>query len=412
MFDRVNIRVPPRLIEAARESQYANREALGSREVERRVERRITEQVEVIRRARPGQDREKGGQLEFGPGPRAYQSKRRRYDERPVEVGVGFLAERPDNRVPPQTTSIQNGTGKYAIGSGDGLDWIVESFTETTAPPSTPEPPMISSPGTYVASYQYTLWLPPDSIILPINNQIIVILYQAIVDVSATITRYVVDLEGYVPPGTSFFAAGGLFTWIRGETTRSTRRQGTAYLVSKNKVERLNYPSGFVDTVYVPLAGHSNIGRIETMGVYRAPGDIVTSNIYTGLLSGWVDGVTIEQATAAYGKEIPVLWAQSGYPFDQSYFLNAAPINGQIKFGAVPGLTLADLQAGAEPQNDSLARTYRHVVSENAAIPGSLFSVPQDYYLSRNPLIIGYDYHGGTYCRDRLAELGVNLPTQ
>ena len=53
MAGRVNLNVPPRLIESARAAQYANREAQGARELARRIESKVRQQRQAAKRAQP-----------------------------------------------------------------------------------------------------------------------------------------------------------------------------------------------------------------------------------------------------------------------------------------------------------------------------------------------------------------------
>jgi hypothetical protein len=53
MAGRVNLNVPPRLIESARAAQYANREAQGARELDRRIEGKVRQQRQAAKRAQP-----------------------------------------------------------------------------------------------------------------------------------------------------------------------------------------------------------------------------------------------------------------------------------------------------------------------------------------------------------------------
>lgn len=62
----VRLNVPPRLIESARAAQYANRESLGSRELEERIKKRTKIKAVQERKKNPlAQQEREGGQLEF-----------------------------------------------------------------------------------------------------------------------------------------------------------------------------------------------------------------------------------------------------------------------------------------------------------------------------------------------------------
>jgi hypothetical protein len=89
MAGRVNLNVPPRLIESARAAQYANREAQGARELARRIEGKVRQQRQAAKRAQP-QAQTAEGQGAVFDAPASKRVPRIWRKRRPLGGGNGY----------------------------------------------------------------------------------------------------------------------------------------------------------------------------------------------------------------------------------------------------------------------------------------------------------------------------------
>ena len=102
MAGRVNLNVPPQLIESARAAQYANREAQGARELARKIESKVRQQRQAAKRAQP-QAQTIDGQGAVFDAPALKRVPRIWRKRRPLVggngYGIGYIASYETNTI-------------------------------------------------------------------------------------------------------------------------------------------------------------------------------------------------------------------------------------------------------------------------------------------------------------------------
>lgn len=128
MPGRVNISIPPRLIESARAAQYANREVLGGRTLSDRIKARIGARRAAVLRAQAMQPDRIGGALELEPlgDVRRIWRKRRRATAFTYFIEGKRTSVPPSNVVPPGT--VFDSWLVYVDKDGERTDDLVETF--------------------------------------------------------------------------------------------------------------------------------------------------------------------------------------------------------------------------------------------------------------------------------------------
>ena len=139
-------------------------------------------------------------------------------------------------------------------------------------------------------------------------------------------------------------------------------------------------------------------GIINTaIGAYRSAD--TSSVVYEGIApDGTFNAVSPQQAKESYatysGKpEIPVL----GYRTERDPAVISAPTTEVGAFGIIPDASVT------EPITSNMLAA--GLDDELGQRPGpNAENQPEPVRMA-----VTYDYHGGTYCRDRLSQLGINL---
>jgi hypothetical protein len=439
---RVNLRVPPRLIESARAAQYANRETFGARNALDRMAKEVDRRVEAEQRAAPGRDPQRGGLLDFEKRRIPRPKLRRRW--RPVvDVGTGWFIN-----------------DEFSPGLGREL---MSSSFNTNNPPLGPEPPsfwggpfeggiLIPSPQfksrvstytqkwrLYIGSGDGSKW---ETVFLQASErQEFNISMQYVYTADSTgpfaytagswsAKSTVPQLEWWhLPLGGDRIiflltlsqkdgAINGTFEWSGGyadgspvytsPNTSSTQDiESVGFVITQTDVTRINL-SQIPDFIRgnEPISYEDNIGPFGEFGIAlakpRSPFDgfssigasfnACTSAVYDQIMRYPDEEMTPTQANDLYrsfsGRDIPVL----GYERTSTGSPN--PTTEAGTFGEIIGATVL----GA-PGSGVLDRTLERKPSTDAQVP-----VPYPPYE-----LITYDYHGGSYCRDRLADLGLTL---
>jgi hypothetical protein len=125
MAGRVNLNVPPRLIESARAAQYANREVQSAAEQARRLRGKVQQRQEAARRAQPqaqAADR-RGGVFDAPAINRAPRIWRRRRALTGYKYGAAYL-----------TIGNLESESVYRISSPNGKSYLLFSPPSTTSP--------------------------------------------------------------------------------------------------------------------------------------------------------------------------------------------------------------------------------------------------------------------------------------
>lgn len=137
----------------------------------------------------------------------------------------------------------------------------------------------------------------------------------------------------------------------------------------------------------------------SSIGIYQSRGALHSSAMFEGIAqNGDFISVLAQQAKSSYaafsGKtEIPVLHYKPNDPLAAS-----TPTTEEGLFGIIPGASVTEpitsgmLAAGLDDELEQRPGPN----AENQPEP--------------TELVVAYDYHGGTYCRSRLAALGITLP--
>ena len=155
-------------------------------------------------------------------------------------------------------------------------------------------------------------------------------------------------------------------------------------------VYQINHPNPYVAT---------ELGSFPpTASPYRIDSKSVSSVVYESIApDGTFSAVSAQQAKTSYAEysgiaEIPVL----GYERDDPP-VASTPTTERGSFGIIP-----DASVTAPVTTEMLAAG---LDDELEQFPGpNAANQPEPVQM-----VVAYDYHGGSYCRDRLTQLGINL---
>ena len=389
MAGRVRLNVPPRLIESARAAQYANREAQGARELARRIESKVRQQRQAAKRAQP-QAQTFDGQGAVFDAPALKRVPRIWRKRRPLvggRHGVGWLHIEQNNPVVP----VFSGTGSLeliiTVGTGSGEIWrqvrhTVNCSRNFDGPPGDP-----SNFSTFHTLSQLASF--------PAGQSDIVFVFLL------TQFRHTINSSGIT---TSYSAINTI---------------QISFLITDDSITEATHP--------IPVYAQRVIDIGEFVGPGpgpRGPGDFRETGIYKYIgidLQGDLDRIdyavsssaifeaiapdgtfnysySAQEAKASYAAfsgnaEIPVL----GYKRDDP-LAASTPTTERGVFGIIPGASVtapitAEMRA-ARLEDEQVQQPAPS--AENRTEPVGM--------------IVAYDYHGGTYCRDQLARLGITLP--
>jgi hypothetical protein len=174
--------------------------------------------------------------------------------------------------------------------------------------------------------------------------------------------------------------------------------------------------------------------RIYAIGHTQAAGqapflsieDRVSSAVYDGLFLPVGERLYAQDALRLYGSNVPVLGATrvSDLSYDSYQWehgeTSPSLLNFATTFGIMDDLSLTSSQLPSGYNAHVTPRTSPVVLSDTVERKPINYSVPvEPAPLSGQPgesipsgaiaLLTTYDYHGGSYCRDRLADLGLTL---
>jgi hypothetical protein len=408
---RVNLRVPPQVVEDARAAQYANRETLAARDDARRAHRRAQQQVDAIRRVQPDLGRQRGGQLEFERPPLQRLWRRRGGRVlRPVDVGVAWLATDLDqgdflasiqsiHDEAIQNNTCQLNTNNNYIGSSDGSQWLVIGDGSTYVDSIAQSPELFAQVAHFV---EYThLPLGDNAMIAIIEiaryesqrvpdpfygwqiynlRSTLKTFFYVVAESSVQLIRSIAGQPGFMPPQDQWYSGTlplNRFLFYRDEADGLIKR--------RLLVPRIRKSFTIYDRNAYAWSHHGAAG-------YGTP----TSASYDQfrLYPNSYTSITAEEAEAAYasyanGGTIPVL----GY--ERQTVGGYSPLTERGQFGVIPDALTTDPSTWAFTE---LERTLDRAPAALASTPGA-----------DNQILIAYDYHGGTFCRDSLAQLGITL---
>lgn len=384
MAGRVNLKVPPRLIESARAAQYANREAQGARELARRIENKVRQQRQAAIRARP-QAQTADGQGAVFDAPALKRVPRIWRKRRPLvggRYGVGWLHVGESYTVTSsQTASLEL---VITVGTGSGEIWRQARHTVNYSrsdfssnfhalsqvnlfPAGQSDMALVISITQFLHTFNFS---GPGGSFNAINTRQISLL---ITDDSITELAHPVPV--YAQRQIDYWEANGPFP-------------GLIYLTPFN----ISSSIGIDYFNLLGLAGSS----ISIVGL----GSNCSSSIYETISTNgdWYQNYSPQQAKASYAAfsgnaEIPVL----GYKRDDPS-VASTPTTERGVFGIIPGASVT------EPVTAEMRAA--ELEDKQVQEPGPIAE-------SRTEpvgMIVAYDYHGGTYCRDQLARLGITLP--
>ncbi len=378
---RVNLRVPPRLIESARAAQYANRETFGARAAQDRMAKEVDRRVEAEQRDAPGRDPQRGGLLDFEkrriPRPKLRNRWRPRWS---VNTGFVYILSGQPPGSPYGTWRnriwVAPGNGSQwtlvldELNSTFGFAWLPLSdgmailFAHVGFPPAQP-------PQTVVTGYKVTF-----------DNVSEIVVPES---VAMKFFKPAYD-PGYSPLLTDFYNVN--------------------YLGSKFY--------GFGHTQAVGQAPFLSLDNRASSAVYDGLSLTVGEHLYA------------QDALSLYGSSIPVLGATRTSGLRSDVYLRTpdatdpALLGLATTFGIMDDLSLTSSQLPSGHAVPITPRTSPVVLSDTVE------RIPVSYSLPVEPtpsdiapggavpgglvnLLTTYDYHGGSYCQDRLADLGLAL---
>ena len=400
MAGRVDLRVPPRLIESARAAQYANREVLGARSLERQIKAKVKQRQEASERANPLQSGQReGGVLEFQQAPlqRIWRRPRRRGE---VDVAVGYV------RGFYQLVEGYPTIGAYRVFSADGSAYIdlQESFVTGN-----------------------------ERIELGIINEYSVLMTLPIGGGTGELLllRFFVRILMLNPQDDRHrYAVADLKSFIVGPSSVKSINIGMPAFVdplvtsSNNRVYNAVHGTQYGLGVRQYWTGENLAAAAQIM---QSEPHFSTSAIFyklTGRLS--LDGLATALEVQNLFKEdtgrnlIPVLGSQGFFPATRffgggaSTFLDRAASAPPPVFGVIPGATVTDpwlISVWGNPATDE--QPWPYTLEDELFAPSCNPVLPApglNTFGQEDTCLLAYDYHGGTYCRDQLAALGITLP--
>ncbi|MBU6250969.1 MAG: hypothetical protein KGO47_07385 [Cyanobacteria bacterium REEB417] len=429
MASRVNLNLPPWLIESARAAQYANREALGARSLEAQIKAKVKQRKEAEERAKPLQTRQReGGLLEFQrePTQRIWRRPRVRGE---VDVGVGLsrFSVRPGT-IATRTENDYEDFRYYGTANGDKWSEKVPNFGIKTTVTNLSGSADGGDASSDSLSKQYSTL----EIVLPLGNKLLLILVitvhvtvQTVIrnnEVVAessftnverysaraiTISDFSITDQSIAVPSFVLDAAPptGVYTDLHFDPYPSFRNVLGDYITGKV------FGFGFIKYAnWEPLKASSTLGR-----VYVSQEGFATSSAYQALKSQLQ--IPFDQYLSqfkAYKNDedpVPLNLVFEGYPFPPFfsglfYRLDNLANTRIGTYGEDPDAqVLSDLQPRIPLPTEN---EIYHTLGELTNLPSSFYELAASPEADR--LLIAYDMHGGTYCRDQLAALGITLP--
>jgi len=451
MVDRVSLNLPPRLIESARAAQYANREALGGRTLTDKIKAKVKARRAALAlvRAQPLTPDRAGGALEEleERDPLKWRIWRKRRPGGEVAVGVAWLhisqnytitsnSETPyddswSNGIPGSswdplsgpTTRRVGGIGSASatlefvitVGTRSGEAWnrfryaldlsvqtnyyykdthYVVYFTDANGNQQYTTTSKIDVYESKSSIFFTRLWY---SIFPAGQSDLILVVTIA----KFAITGYYGDTEnGHYSDGAFNLQSTRQISFLVTQSSITELTHGIPAFMQKQIDNELavgtNRPHSSVNNPSVTIKPAFSQAAI---GIYARGFNSASSVSYEGIASsGTHSTVTPQQAKASYAAysgnpEIPILGYRRNDPLTTSTPTTERGVFGIIPAASVTGaVTSGMLAAGLD---DELEQR-----------PGSnAQNQPESV-----EMIIAYDYHGSTYCRRRLAALGITLP--
>ena len=459
MPGRVNVNIPPRVIESARAAQYANREALDGRVLTEKIKAKVQARRAAVLRQRPGATPDRGDDSPPARDPLKWRIWRKRRPRKPVDVGVAWLDVGYNYTVFPDTGPYYDSGWSNGLPSGNSLNGFGD-FTRSTritqySTTETASLEFVITVGTgsgetwkqvkhsvsFVGTYNYfrewtiyrfdgfgypqilekfqfvvssshnhsaRLWYE----VLPAGpSEIILVVVIAQFNVSGTF------YDNGEEPDDPRVSGSGDDTSSPGNLTAPSTKQ-ISFLITQSSVTELTHaiPAFMQKKIDAVLALPPNEwpdfgvdepdirinqvfprsiigdGIINTaIGAYRSAS--VSSVIYEGIApDGTFSAVSAQQAKTSYAEysgiaEIPIL----GYRTERDPAVISTPTTEKGVFGIIPDASVT-LPVTAEMLAAGL-------VDELEQVPGpSAANQPEPVRMA-----VAYDYHGGSYCRDRLA---------
>ena len=470
MAGRVNLNVPPRLIESARAAQYANREAQGARELARRIESKVRQQRQAAKRAQPqAQTADGQGAVFDAPAlkrvPRIWRKRRPlvggRYGVGWLHIGESYtvtsdvynvsdsdwsngyvylgngsglntstepwdqapnsITERSISVTQSQTTSLEL---VFTVGTGSGETWkqvrhtVNFSFLQTTdSYLSSRMVPYYTDPYGNV-SYRVEDYNTTD---ITRSDSFYALLQFALFPAGQSDMVLVASVTQFQHSYSSASAFGSSTSSTSSFNAMSTRQ--ISFLITDDSITELTHPvpvyaqrqigywaanGPFPNIGYLSQTSISKSIGIDPQGGQGANFAASSSSvIFESILpdgasfvdaNNFIQNYSPQQAKASYAAfsgntEIPVL----GYKRDDP-LAASTPTTERGVFGIIPGASVtapvtAEMRA-AEWEDEQVQEP--GPIAESRAEPVGM--------------VIAYDYHGGTYCRDQLARLGITLP--
>lgn len=417
MASLVNLNVPPRLIESARAAQYANREALNSRELDARIKAKAEQRHAAALRAQPLPDDRVGGVLEFQQRPMG-RIRTRRQVVRQVEAGLGWSHQDGNASLIDTRIYIQSGDGSRVVSFSrrpDNWDGMGSSIQADL--PGGGRKLQLVDEVDYVLpvdenSFLYLLVISTPTLTYtsaisggtaeltaaPYAQGCLVSQYEArrvSVPVPAFALRHLIA-EGPVDYANR---QRYYFEYL------NPRYYGLGWRrLDDGPVDNHPFPAGSAVPFRVPLG-------LSGLTSFRS----ASSAVYMALGTARSADVTAEEVQQDFERsggigEIPVI----NVSYNKNWFLRES---GQeiMTAGLLSDATVFDPLLKPYPSSGQPYEPY------DIRPPYFLQDSQAWYWGSFNPVItaegltsftnhiVAYDYHGGTYCRDRLAELGITL---
>jgi hypothetical protein len=443
MASRVNLNLPPRLIESARAAQYANREALGGRTLADKIKAKVKARRAAALRAQPLPPDRVGGVLE-GRDPLRWRIWRKRRPFSPVDVGVAWL-HIGQNYTPP-TPSVQI-TETYEGLRGDQLASLTLSQWPGVTTHTTVENLSASTSLEFIVTvgarsgekwkqFQHSLTLNLSQTITLVVTQTRYLLPEdplieerrqyTVSDQERTVRNdnfgvrlwwnlfpagqsdlfLVVSIAQFYYSVDSVKVNGGPPSSPGSYTLQNTKQ--VSYLITQSDVTELANPSvpmfiqKKIDSIIAQNAANGIVVDLalpqSAIGTYQLGFDSVSSVIYESVApDGTFNVVSPQQAKTSYAEysgnpEIPVLSYKRNDPSVASTPTTERGVFGIITGASVTAPVTADMLAlGLEDELEQF--------------PGpAAANQPEPVRM-----VVAYDYHDRTYCRSRLAALGFTL---
>jgi hypothetical protein len=453
MPGRVNLNIPPRVIESARAAQYANREALDGRALTEKIRAKVQARRAAVLRQQPGVAPDRGDDPPPARDPLKWRIWRKRRPRKQVDVGVGWLhigynyTKFPDtgsstdsgwsNGLPPQYVSTNNTFTRstriqtsniiesaslefvITVGTGSGEAWKQVRHS-------------LAFGGTFSGSSEWTHYLYEwedgrrdilDKIrrASSSSSNFSAKLWHALFPAGPSEAILVVAISQFSVDG-AFVDDGeqdddprvssGNFTYSPGNFTAQSTKQ-ISFLITQSSVTELTHaipafmqkridsvlalpvyqwPRGNADNPHIRI--DRLFASLTPIGTYQS--STVSSAIYESIApDGTFSAVSPQQAKTSYAAysgntEIPVL----GYKREP---VASTPTTERGVFGIITGASVTE-PVTPEMLALGLEDELEQVPGPNAA------NRPEPVQM-----VVAYDYHGGSYCRDRLTQMGINL---